>query len=282
MSETLDRSVIHIAAFRVRHYECDAYGHLNNANYIRYMEEAAFEASASVGYPRKRYQTLSRVWLARETQITYLQPVLWQYEFYKAGQRVAHASTDWVYLEADSLRPAMIPPDMIRAFMPEGTNGAAAPSQRFPELPPPPAGIFKLLRRVEWRDIDTARHVNNAVYFNYIEDCGMQVAVAFGWPLTRTERDGFGVIAREHHIEYQSQAVLDDELEIATWAAPRSRTFLHNYPSARQSAAGAGRHPLGMGRSTDRPSDSHPGAVYRRLRAERGGGVRCFQRNRCM
>lgn len=235
---------IHTASFRVRHYECDAYGHLNNANYIRYMEEAAFEASASVGYPKARYEALGHLWLARETHITYLQPVMYgdtvevktwvgdfrrvrsqrQYEFRKADQVIATASTDWVYLEAETLKPAIIPPDMIQAFMPEGLTGTASPRQHFPALPPPPAGIFKLRRRVEWRDIDTARHVNNAVYFNYIEDCGMQVAVAHGWPLTRTESERFGVIAREHHIEYRNQALLDDELDIATWAAPRSRT----------------------------------------------------------
>lgn len=234
---------IHTASFRVRHYECDAYGHLNNANYIRYMEEEAFEASASVEYPKARYEELGHLWLARETRITYLQPVKYgdtvevktwvgdfrrvhsqrQYEFRKADQLVATASTDWVYLDVKTLKPSVISSDMIQAFMPEGLTETAPPRQRFPDLPPPPAGIFKLRRRVEWRDIDTARHVNNAVYFNYIEDCGMQVAVARGWPLTRAESEGFGVIAREHHIEYRNQALLDDELEIATWATPRSR-----------------------------------------------------------
>ena len=37
-------------AFRVRHYECDAYGHVNHVNYVRYMQEAAFDASAAAGY----------------------------------------------------------------------------------------------------------------------------------------------------------------------------------------------------------------------------------------
>jgi acyl-CoA thioester hydrolase len=89
--------------------------------------------------------------------------------------------------------------------------------------------VFTLRRRVEWRDIDTAQHVNNAVYFNYIEDCGMQVAVAHGWPLTRSEAAGFGVIARAHHIEYRVPAVLDDEIKIATWAAPDGRTTAFRY-----------------------------------------------------
>ena len=48
-------AAVHTATFRVRHYECDAYGHLNNANYARYMQEAAFDASAAVGYGKDRY-----------------------------------------------------------------------------------------------------------------------------------------------------------------------------------------------------------------------------------
>ena len=29
--------------FRVRHYECDAYGHLNNTTYLHYLEEVEIE-----------------------------------------------------------------------------------------------------------------------------------------------------------------------------------------------------------------------------------------------
>ncbi|MBZ0277150.1 MAG: thioesterase family protein, partial [Anaerolineae bacterium] len=65
----------HTTTFHVRHYECDAYGHLNNANYIRYMEEAAFEASAAAGYPKARYEGMGFIWLARETEIEYLNAV---------------------------------------------------------------------------------------------------------------------------------------------------------------------------------------------------------------
>lgn len=234
-----------IATYPVRHYECDAYGHLNNANYARYMEEAAFGASASVGYDKARYDAMGYLWLAHETDIEYLQAVRYGdtlevktwvgdfrrvrsrrfYEFRKAGSSdlVARASTDWVYLEAATARPTVVPPEMIAAFVPEGLNEEPFPRKHFPKPPPPPPGVYKQTRRVEWRDIDTAHHVNNAVYFNYIEDCAMQVASAHGWPLQRMEAEGFGVVARENHIEYRNPAMLDDELEIATWVAIASR-----------------------------------------------------------
>ena len=40
-------ALTHERTFRVRHYECDSYGHVNHANYLRYMQEAAFDASAA-------------------------------------------------------------------------------------------------------------------------------------------------------------------------------------------------------------------------------------------
>ena len=61
--------------FRVRHYECDLYGHVNNANYVRYMQEAAFDASAAVGYDEARYHAMGTMWLVHSTDIEYLNPL---------------------------------------------------------------------------------------------------------------------------------------------------------------------------------------------------------------
>jgi acyl-CoA thioester hydrolase len=253
-------SATHIATFRVRHYECDAYGHLNNANYVRYMQEAAFDASAAVGYPKERYEAMGFLWLAHETEIEYLQPVeygdtvtvkTWVgdfrrvrsrrfYEFRKAGSDdlVARASTDWVYIEKETERPAAVPSEMIAAFAPDGEVELSPPRPRFPAPPAPPPDVFTLRRRVEWRDIDTAQHVNNATYFNYIEDAGIQVSNVYGWPLARSAAAGFAVIARHHHIEYRQPAVMDDELDIATWASATGRTNANRYYTIRRASDG--------------------------------------------
>ena len=66
---------VHERTFRVRHYECDMYGHVNHANYLRYMQEAAFDASAAVGYSLDTYQAMGRYWLIRDTDIEYLLPL---------------------------------------------------------------------------------------------------------------------------------------------------------------------------------------------------------------
>lgn len=248
----------HIRTFRVRHYECDAYGHLNHANYLRYMQETAFDASAAAGYDFTRYQELGAIWLIRETDIEYLLPLRYDdrvevktwvedfrrvrsrraYEFRLAqsGTLAARASTDWAYLSRQDGRPVAIPEEMKTAFFPEGVPADALRRGRFPPAPPPPPGVFTMRRRVEWRDIDPMQHVNNATYLTYIEDCGMQVSAAHSWPLERMWGAGFGVVARRHRIEYLLPAVLDDELEIATWVYDvRAASVMRYYTITRSS-----------------------------------------------
>jgi acyl-CoA thioester hydrolase len=229
----------HTRTFRVRHYECDAYGHVNHANYLRYMQEAAFDASAAAGYDLVRYDEIDRYWLIRETEIEYLHPLRYgdsvQVKTYVAdfrrvrsrrayelslagsGKPVARAYTDWVFLNQTTLRPTIIPEEMKSAFFPEGVPDSMPSRERFPEPPPPPPGAFRHRRRAEWRDLDQAGHVNNAVYLNYIEDCGLQMAAAYGWPLARMSAEGFAIVACYHRIEYKQPALLDDELEVSTW-----------------------------------------------------------------
>jgi acyl-CoA thioester hydrolase len=223
--------------FRVRHYECDAYGHVNNANYLRYMQEAAFDASAAAGYDYARYQQMGTGWLIRETDIEYLRPLrygdsvavtTWVADFQRVrsrrdytmslagtGEPVARAHTDWVYLNHATGRPAAIPPEMVLAFCPEGAPSLPRPRVSTPAAPP--SGTFRMRRRARWQDLDPAEHVNNAVYLSYIEDGGIQALAARGWPLDRLAGLGLGIVARRIQIEYRAQAVLDDELEIATW-----------------------------------------------------------------
>jgi len=248
--------LIHERAFRVRHYECDAYGHVNHANYLRYMQEAALDASAAAGYDIDWYERHQRQWLIRETAITYLKPLTygdsvivktWVQDFHRVRSRrayelrhaeggavVARAFTDWVYMDTAALRPVSVPDEMIGAFFPEGLPAARSRREPFAAPPDPPPGVFTMIRRVEWHDLDTAQHVNNANYMGYLEECSVRVAAAFGWPMARMKAEGFGVVAREYHIEHKQPAVLDDELTIATWVSDvRRSTAVRHYTITR-------------------------------------------------
>lgn len=244
--------------FRVRHYECDAFGHLNNANHLRYMQEAAFDASAAVGYDQKRYAEIGHSWLIRETDIEYFRPVkynqvvqvkTWVVDFRRVrsrrayelslqdtGEILAKATTDWVYLNQETEKPATIPAELKHAFFPEGLPGYFPSYGNFPAAPPPPPGKFEINLRVKWQDLDAVQHVNNAVYLNYIEECGMQVIAEHGWPITRMLSTGNAILVRRHNIQYRHPAILNDELSISTWASNlRRSTAIRHYLITRKS-----------------------------------------------
>lgn len=238
-------------AFRIRAYECDPYDHVNHANYLRYMQEAAFDASAALGYNTARYREMGHHWLIRETDITYLRPLVygdtvivktWVGDFRRvrsrrmyelrlasSGDPVAKASTEWVYLNTETLRPATVPPEMVAAFWHPDT-AAGERREPFPEAPPPPPGLFRMRRQVEWRDLDQVRHVNNANYLAYIEECNVSATDAFGWPIDRIMEQGVGIVARRYRIEYREPALLHDELEVTSFLSDvkRSTAVRHN------------------------------------------------------
>ena len=239
-------------SFRVRLYECDAYGHVNHANYLRYMQEAALDASAAVGYDKAWYDAAARYWLILQTGITYLRPLqfgdtviikTWVSDFRRATSRrryqlriagsdelAAEGFSDWVYLDTQSLRPVRVPQQMAEAFTPPGGLPADAVRDPFPEQPPIPEGAYRMHRRTRWSEIDPAGHVNNAAYLTFFEDCAMELMVDRGWPAARMHADGFGIVAREFRIQYQAPAFLDDVLEVATWVSQVKRaSVLRHY-----------------------------------------------------
>jgi acyl-CoA thioester hydrolase len=118
---------IHFETFQARYYECDAFGSLKFCNYLCWMQEAAFAASAAVGYDFSRYTEIGNLWLVRGTKIQFVRTLnygdeveikTWvedfrrfrsnrAYEFWmkNSGQLMAKATTDWVFLDPSTLKP---------------------------------------------------------------------------------------------------------------------------------------------------------------------------------
>ena len=251
----------HTRTFRVRHYECNAHDQVYPAVYMRYAQEAAFDASAAAGYDMARYEELDRLWLARESEIEYLLPLRYgdsvqvktwvvdfrqvrsirAYEFRHvvSGELVARATTDWVHLVLSTGRPVHISPEMKAAFCPEGAPPPAPARERFPASPTPPTGAFKQFRRAEWRDVDAAGHVNNTAYVSHVEECALQALAAHGWPLSRTGSEGLSLATRSHRVQYRQPALLDDELEFTTWLSDLQRTTAIRHTTINRVADGA-------------------------------------------
>jgi len=230
---------IHTEYFKVRHYECDAYGHMNNAVYLRYMQEAGIEAAAAVRFDPHWHESEGRTWLPRRTEIEYMRPLragdqvgvkTWvsgfrrvisrrEYEFRKIGEEeiIARAQTDWVFLERSRMMPTTIPAEIKSAFVPETSIESPVPRRKLPKPPSPPEGVFKARRQVEWQDVDVMQHLNNAAYLDYAINAGVQLASAYGWPMKRWMEEGIAFVTRRNCIEYLSPAQMEDELEISTW-----------------------------------------------------------------
>src|SRR5918998_1536933 len=61
-------------SFRVRFHEVDALGHVNNAAYLNYLEQAAIDHAGFLGLDLQRLQSFGGVFVARRHEIVFLKP----------------------------------------------------------------------------------------------------------------------------------------------------------------------------------------------------------------
>jgi acyl-CoA thioester hydrolase len=107
------------ACFRVRHYESDALGHVNNAAYLHYLEQAAIEHSTAAGYSNARYREMGGLFVVRRHEIDYLRPagpgdvlevVTWAVEL--RGARAVRAYEIYRHGETE-MTTAVVPADRL-------------------------------------------------------------------------------------------------------------------------------------------------------------------------
>ena len=99
--------------FRVRFHEVDALGHVNNAAYLNYLEQAAIDHAALLGLDLEGLRRLGGVFVARRHDIVFLKPafagdllrvVTWLGEV--RGARVERSYL--VYRNAEMAAPAIV------------------------------------------------------------------------------------------------------------------------------------------------------------------------------
>jgi acyl-CoA thioester hydrolase len=232
--------------FRVRSTDCDALRQVNHAVYLRYMQEAAIEASADAGYTGAWYAEHGVGWVIRRSRIDYLRPARYGEELavttYVANFRrvrsqrnyaidrsdgvpIARAATDWVFIDRRTGLPQRIPDEVPSNFMPDGPDPAvefALDAGPLPDAPPPNA--YHATRRVNYYDLDENQHVNNAVYLNYLEQTTIDAAASLGYDMPQLLALGGVFVVRQHDIEYLRPARYGDTLDIATWVGEVTRS----------------------------------------------------------
>lgn len=123
---------------RVRYHEMDALGHVNNAVYQHYLEQAAVEHSEHLGFNQEHCQELGGIFVMRRIEIEYLRPAVagdnlevttWlqtmrgpravrRYEIHNQGngQLLVLAEALWVWVDIKAMRPRAIPSQLLDVF----------------------------------------------------------------------------------------------------------------------------------------------------------------------
>ena len=231
--------------FRPRSYEVGATALVLPHTFFNYLEEGAMRASAENGYPFEWYSANNRTWVMRKMSLRYYRDVSLTDEvdlhtwIADAGRRVscfrhyalrdadtdepiAEAIAQWVFLDAQTMRPAAIPPEFIAAFEPT-THTDLDLSVTDPIVIEEPV-IHTEERRVQRREIDPGGHVNNAVYIAWAEQGIIGALRSAGWPPERYGTDGeVAIIPISHEIEYFRSAFDDEPILVITRLAEIGR-----------------------------------------------------------
>jgi acyl-CoA thioester hydrolase len=126
------------ARWRVRSYELDSNGHVNNSVYLAYVEEVAVRHAEAVGFGKVWTTHHGGVWVVRQHAIVYHLPAIYGDELELTttlievrgargvretsiaratdGTRLTDVTTEWVWVRATDGRPTRVPADLIEAF----------------------------------------------------------------------------------------------------------------------------------------------------------------------
>jgi len=226
------------ARVTVRHHELDCFGRVHPGVYLRYLAQAAIEASTALGYDAAWYAAAGGLWIIRRSTLAVERPVTageqlairtWVEDFRRVrserryelrgtdGGLCAEARTDWVYVDATTGRPRRVPRDLEAAFAARAPAATARSALRVPPAPPAPARSTHSVRVYE---LDGLGHVNNAAYLDLLAQAVLDALTGAGWSLDRLLASGGVPVCAGADLEYLEAARYGDLLEMRTWFTP--------------------------------------------------------------
>lgn len=219
--------------FRVRHYELDQFGHVRRVELVRYMQEAAIEASTALGFSPEWYAAHGVGWVVRRLSVrcdapaTYgdeIEARTWlsllrgvrsvrEYDLRRIadGARVARGRAEWVYVESQTGQPTRVPDEWAAAPLEAGPPEDLRVRLSNPR-PTSDPHRYTSRRRVQFHELDTVRHVNHAVYLQWAEQAQLDALRAAGHAVEGPEVRTVG-----HEIQYFAGALADEEVEVVSW-----------------------------------------------------------------
>lgn len=226
--------------FRVRHYELDASGRLHGVSFLRYMQEAAIEASTDLGFSPEWYEAHGVGWVVRKLSVRYhaaavygdeIDVATWlsglrgvrslrEYDLTLArdGSRVARSRVEWVYLDRATGQPTRVPDEWASAFPAPGKveDLGIRPTQAQPAKD---AHRYISRRRVQYHELDAVQHVNHAVYVYWTDQACCDALRAAGHPPVSDGSPGWKLRQTGHEIQYFASALESENIEITSWLA---------------------------------------------------------------
>lgn len=213
----------------VRYDECNRYGILTPAAFLRYMQDiAAMDAEdAQLGG--------DGFWVVKRTVIAFTQPVpvhtrltlktfglgfsrITAQRGYEArhadepeSEPLLSARTLWVYLDARG-RPTRLPEHTAHIWLPDEPL-APQPEVPLPPLPAQPAETFTT--SVHFSAIDLASHLNNAAAVEMLDDAGWDACARAGLTPDTIRLDPL-----YYDIEYGDSPRFGETLTIQSWLDP--------------------------------------------------------------
>jgi acyl-CoA thioester hydrolase len=94
----------------------DAVGHVNNREYLRWMEDIAVEHSAAQGWPMERYFKDGKAWVYTWIATWDRRTSVRRYAMTRQRKLVARGETCWTFVELASGRACDLPDEVTEAF----------------------------------------------------------------------------------------------------------------------------------------------------------------------
>lgn len=244
---------------RVRTYDCDSLGHVNNAVYVQWLQQLTLDAAKAVGL-----NDPSVVWLPQALTVEYRAPardgdalalVTWVlesdherltrvYHIRRANgdvngseAHVASARIEWLWRDHTSgqLRPMPILPTAasretqtsLKSFMPPDDNGSHP---------------YRWRHAVRCYELDSTVQIGIAAWFRWLEEATFRATEAAGWSLARMREIDFMSFQRRHDTTFfaPAQSIHEgDDVEIISRLAEVRRirgVWLHEVYHAQSGA----------------------------------------------
>jgi acyl-CoA thioesterase FadM len=225
---------------QIRPCDCDSYGHVNNAVYVSYFQQALAECLANLGHGADWQRDGECWWGPQSLNLEYRRPALFgdklQGCLWLAAPHRTHPDFGFeVYLQAET--PEADAPTVFRAagvWCRKQRNGGHAqeiaddtlaalpqapgtlPRDFHPPAIPPDVRAYHWEHCVGIHEVGAAGHVHPQALYQWLEESIFDACEQAGWPLSRWLAAGIVTYQTRHDTEIHLLPTGDDVVRITS------------------------------------------------------------------